>query len=71
MRRMEGSMIVRHHREPKLLMSEVPRNRMGRLQTGSVKTTFKEPEMLFTHEPQANQPPGTMLVTSVLTRPSV
>ena len=58
MRRMEGSMIVRHHREPKLLMSEVPRNRMGRLQTGSVKTTFKEPEMLFTHEPQANQPPG-------------
>ena len=59
MRRMEGSMIVRHHREPKLLMSEVPRNRMGRLQTGSVKTTFKEPEMLFTHEQQqANQPPG-------------
>ena len=45
MRRMEGSMIIRHHhqREPKLLMSEVPRNRMGRLQTGSVKTTFKEP----------------------------
>jgi len=60
MRRMEGSMIVRHHREPKLLMSEVPRNRMGRLQTGSVKTTFKEPpEMLFAHEGQAgNQPPG-------------
>ena len=61
MRRMEGSMIVRHHREPKLLMSEVPRNRMGRLQTGSVKTTaFKEPpEMLFARETQAgNQPPG-------------
>merc|ERR1711899_230756 len=58
MRRVEGSMIVRHHREPKLLLSEVPRNRMGRLQTGSVKTSFKDPEMLFTHEPQANQPPG-------------
>ena len=61
MRRMEGSMIVRHHREPKLLMSEVPRNRMGRLQTGSVKTTFKEPpEMLFAHEggQAGNQPPG-------------
>ena len=59
MRRMEGSMIVRHHREPKLLMSEVPRNRMGRLQTGSVKTTFKEPpEMLFAHEGGQNQPPG-------------
>ena len=61
MRRMEGSMIVRHHREPKLLMSEVPRNRMGRLQTGSVKTTFKEPpEMLFQHEgaQAGNQPPG-------------
>ena len=43
MRRMEGSMIIRHHRAPKLLLSEVPRNRMGRLQTGSVKTTFKEP----------------------------
>lgn len=44
MRRMEGSMIIRHHREPKLLMSEVPRNRLGRLQTGSVKTTaFTDP----------------------------
>jgi len=43
MRRVEGSMIVRHHREPKLLLSEVPRNRMGRLQTGSVKTSFKDP----------------------------
>ncbi len=44
MRRMEGSLIVRHHREPKLLLSEIPRNRMGRLQTGTVKTSFKEPE---------------------------
>ena len=52
MRRMEGSLIIRHHREPKLLMSEVPRNRMGRLQTGSVKTTFKE------HSPMHPQPPG-------------
>ena len=43
MRRVEGSMIVRHNREPKLLLSEVPRNRMGRLQTGSVKTSFKDP----------------------------
>ena len=51
MRRMEGSLIIRHHREPKLLMSEVPRNRMGRLQTGSVKTTFKE------HSPM-HPPPG-------------
>ena len=50
--RMEGSLIIRHHREPKLLMSEVPRNRMGRLQTGSVKTTFKE------HSPMHPQPPG-------------
>ena len=53
MRRMEGSMIVRHHREPKLLLSEIPRNRMGRLQTGSVKTTFKEP-------PMAMPPPGVL-----------
>ena len=52
MRRMEGSLIIRHHREPKLLMSEVPRNRMGRLQTGSVKTTFKE------HSPTYPAPPG-------------
>ena len=29
--------------EPKLLLSEVPRNRMGRLQMGSVKTSFKDP----------------------------
>lgn len=43
MRRVEGSVIVRHHREPKLLLSEVPRNRMGRLQMGSVKTSFKDP----------------------------
>ena len=35
MRRVEGSTLVRHQREPKLLLSEVPRNRMGRLQTGN------------------------------------
>lgn len=57
MRRMEGSMIIRHHREPKLLMSEVPRNRMGRLQTGSVKTTFREPEMMQPQQQQHFQPP--------------
>ena len=27
MRRVEGSIIVRHQREPKLLLSEIPRNR--------------------------------------------
>jgi hypothetical protein len=42
MRRVEGSMMVHHHRDQKMLLSEVPRNRMGRLQTGSVKTTFRD-----------------------------
>ena len=43
MRRVEGSTLVRHQREPKLLLSEGPRNRMGRLQTGNgnLSITFR------------------------------
>lgn len=59
MRRMEGSMIIRHHREPKLLMSEVPRNRLGRLQTGSVKTTaFTDPPGNMFQQQQQPFPPN-------------
>ena len=71
MRRMEGSLIIRHHREPKLLMSEVPRNRMGRLQTGSVKTTFKAHSPNYPGPPPGPLPPGVLpgMPTQPMTAP--